>query len=81
MLADWRLRNRQLAGTGVVGPSKWQLLLLQVPTIDQATGIRSKENEPTETLHRIRSGRVLGWTNPPPFKNSVFFAWNLVTQV
>lgn len=38
--------------------------------------MRSLDNEPTETLHQLRSGKVLGWTQPPPFKHSVFFGWN-----
>ncbi|GAB4813363.1 hypothetical protein N2152v2_000409 [Parachlorella kessleri] len=83
---SWQAVRAQAPANGASGgnPVTFELVKpcdrCRVPTIDQATGIRSKENEPTETLHRLRSGRVLGWTNPPPFKNSVFFAWNLVTQ-
>lgn len=47
----------------------------KVPTIDQETGIAG--DEPTLTLRRLRSGNVLGWTNPPSFKLSVFFGVNL----
>ena len=43
-----------------------------------AVPVQVHPSEPTETLQRIRSGRVLGWTEPKSWKLSVFFAVNLV---
>lgn len=47
----------------------------KVPTIDQETGVAGEE--PLATLRKLRSGRVLGWVDPPSFKLSVFFGVNL----
>lgn len=54
---------------------------MQVPTINQETGIKSLDVEPTETLHKLRSGAKLGWGDVTGFKHAVFFGWNLVTKV
>lgn len=43
----------------------------KVPTIDQSTGEHG--DEPSETLHKHRSGRVLGWVQPKSFTHSIFF--------
>jgi hypothetical protein len=49
-----------------------------VPRINQQTA-KVGDSQPTDMLHKLRGGKVLGWTDPPAFKHSVFFAWNLTT--
>lgn len=48
----------------------------RVPRTDQATA-EVDPQEPTETLHKFRSGHVLGWTEPKSWKHAVFFGVNL----
>lgn len=50
----------------------------KVPRINQQTA-EVGDSQPTDMLHKLRGGKVLGWTDPPTFKHSVFFAWNLTT--
>lgn len=50
-----------------------------VPTVNQETG--DAGYEPTRTLQKIRSGKVLGWhERVPPFKGAVFFGWNALAS-
>lgn len=42
-----------------------------------ATQAQVDPQEPTETLHKFRSGHVLGWTEPKSWKHAVFFGVNL----
>ena len=50
----------------------------KVTTCDQETG--EEGMEPLVTLGTTRSGRVLGWEEPPDFRGSVFFCWNLASK-
>jgi uncharacterized protein YcbX len=50
----------------------------KVTTIDQVTC--EEGMEPLVTLGTTRSGRVLGWEEPPDFRGSVFFCWNLASK-
>jgi uncharacterized protein YcbX len=50
----------------------------KVTTIDQASC--EEGMEPLVTLGTTRSGRVLGWEDPPDFRGSVFFCWNLASK-
>lgn len=48
----------------------------QVPTIDQKTGIRNKNHEPTLTLRKYRSGKCLGFEKSK--HEDVFFGVNAI---
>lgn len=49
-----------------------------MPRIDQQTA-RVSDSQPTDALHALRSGGVLGWAGVAAWKHAVFFAWNATT--
>ena len=48
----------------------------KIPSIDPATGIFDKNNEPTRTMKKFRSGKSLGFQNED-WQEEVFFCQNL----
>ena len=84
--AEDRWRRARIGGGGGGGegqpPVEFEFVRpcsrCKVTTIDQATG--EEGMEPLVTLGDTRSGRVLGWHEPPDFRGSVFFCWNLASK-
>ena len=56
------------------------MVMLQVTTVDQETGLPSEAGEPLKTLQTYRKGDLLGWTAERAWRSLVFFGWYLVAS-